>query len=177
MTNYDPSIEEYQENGYLKVDVDSDFNSFKKHLSDPYFEVQPYFDKRKWRIGDTFQLRVGHVYDLSHFWIVTKFKELETLQEYLNHFYTLHKEDYRIEFSLFKFNMYCICYTDGAFYRARFTGIERQYSMENWAFVFLIDFGCVSKVPISELYFMTKNLYDVPRWAVRASLSGITILH
>lgn len=174
-SNLEESKEECQEVQYFHVDVDSDFNFFKKHLSDPSFEVQPYFDKRKWSAGDTFHLRVGHVYDLSHFWIVTKFRELEVLQTYLYKFYKHHKEDYRIEYNLFKLDMYCVCYTDRAYYRGRFTGIECQYNAENYAFVFLIDFGCISKVPISELYFMPKNLYDVPRLAVRASMAGINI--
>lgn len=174
-SNLEESKEECQEVQYFHVDVDSDFNFFKKHLSDPSFEVQPYFDKRKWSAGDTFHLRVGHVYDLSHFWIVTKFRELEVLQTYLYKFYKHHKEDYRIEYNLFKLDMYCVCYTDKAYYRGRFTGIECQYNGENYAFVFLIDFGCISKVPISELYFMPKNLYDVPRLAVRASMAGINI--
>lgn len=171
------SEEENQETEYFQVDVESDFNFFKKQLSDPEFKVKHYFDKRKWRVGDTFQLRVGHVYDLSHFWIVVKFKELEILQKYLNDFYTQYREDYRIKFSFFKLNMFCVCYTDGAYYRGCFTGIEPQYSMEKWAFVFLIDFGYVAKVPISELYFMTNNMYDIPRLAVRALWSGNNILH
>lgn len=150
-----------------------DWNYFLKHLDSKKGHISSYFDKESWKINTMYRVRVSHVYDPSHIWIVHEEKEIDAFHKYLYNFYSKYKMHYKIPCKNFKINMYCITYTDGAFYRSILVNVPFSMKNESWAFVFLIDFGYMAKVSRDEIYFMTAKMYTVPQLAVRATLSGV----
>ncbi|XP_030748990.1 uncharacterized protein LOC115877058 [Sitophilus oryzae] len=150
----------------------SDWNYFLNHQKENV-QIPLYFDKQDWIVGNMYRTRISHVYDPSKFWVVPKEKELDLFQRYLHDFYSKHKDAYRVPVSNFSLQMYCVAYTEEAFYRGKLVNIPLPVKQKTLAWVFLMDFGYMAKVELNEIYFLTAKMYTVPQFAVRSSLSGM----
>ncbi|XP_066262723.1 uncharacterized protein [Euwallacea similis] len=137
------------------------------------FQMKSYFDQVKWTIGSVHLMRIIDIYDPSHFWVITEEKAVDILHKYINDFYSQHHMHYKLSANYFGLKMPCVCLVCNEFYRVILMNVPLQIEKTTWVFVFLMDFGYTAKVPIDQIYFMTKNLYDVPQFAVRATLSGL----
>ncbi|XP_066143003.1 uncharacterized protein [Euwallacea fornicatus] len=143
-----------------------------KGLSNKY-KMKSYFDQVEWTIGSVHLMRIIDIYDPSHFWVITEEKAVDTLHKYINHFYSRYHTHYKLSSNYFRLKMPCVCLISDNFYRVILVNVPLQIEKTTWIFVYLMDFGYTAKVPIDHIYFMTKNLYDVPQFAIRATLSGL----
>lgn len=155
--------------------IPNDWSFFLSHadVDGRKFEIPSYFDKENWKVNMAYRMRVSNIYDPSHFWVVSKESELDAFHKYLHEFYSKYKSHYKVPEKNLKINMYCITFTEEAFYRSILVSIPLAIQKQSYAFVFLMDFGFMAKVPLNEIYFMTKQMYDIPQFAIRATLSGL----
>lgn len=135
--------------------------------------VAHFYDKHTWKIGETYRIRVSHIYDVSKFWIVLLEQDLTLFQKFIHKFYTEKGEQYKIPSENLYKKMYCIVFIHGSFYRGMLTDIPIFTNTDQRAIVFLIDYGQVMPVAFQDLYYFYDKLYQVPRFAVRACLSQI----
>ncbi|KAL1512528.1 hypothetical protein ABEB36_002109 [Hypothenemus hampei] len=150
-----------------------DWNFFKETITNNPVEIPYYFDQESWSTKKAYKLRVGHIYDLSHFWIVTKEREASIFYKYLQLFYSKYKDHYKIPSEDLRWNMYCVVCSNDEFSRAILVDVPVAIGDNRFACLFLIDFGCIVKVSINDIYFMPKKLYSVPRYSIRAILAGL----
>lgn len=139
--------------------------------------VRPFYDVQQWEIGETYRIRVSHIYDLAKFWIVLLEKELTLFQNFLHKLYTKDFEQYKIPEQIIKCKMYCVAYVDDTFYRGQIVEIPYFGESIQRAAVFLIDYGQVVFVKFNDLFYFYRKLYQVPYFSVRASLSWIEPFH
>ncbi|KAJ8920422.1 hypothetical protein NQ315_005288 [Exocentrus adspersus] len=155
----------------LSREIDWDY--ILSHCDQSKFEIPQYYDKEKWKSSETYRMRVSNIYDPSKFWIVIKEQELDIFQKYLNSFYTQHGSCYKIPMDALSKNMYCAAMADNSFFRGLIVNIPHSLSVQKTAVVFLFDFGYISLVNLEDLYYLSEDLYEIPQFSVRASLSGV----
>ncbi|XP_050306347.1 uncharacterized protein LOC126743350 [Anthonomus grandis grandis] len=153
--------------------LQTDWDFFLKQLNTKSVQIESYFYKATWKDNKAVQLMVSHIYDLSHFWVVSQSEEVDLIHKYLFDFYSKHQAHYKVPREHFKLGMYCITYTEGAYYRSILVNIPLKIATDTIAFVFLVDFGFMARVQLDQIYFMTKALYNVPQFSIRACLSGL----
>ncbi|CAG9763865.1 unnamed protein product [Ceutorhynchus assimilis] len=167
------SISILENNSKSPTHIATDWNFFLNEVLTERVQITPYYDKEDWKIGEIYSMRVSHIYDPSHFWVVTKHLEMDLLHRYLNDFYSKHNNHYKLPEENLKLNLYCVVYTEGAYYRGILVKIPYMMKNKTWVFVYLLDFGFMSKVLPDNIYFMTKDMYSVKHFAIRACLAGI----
>ncbi|XP_057671107.1 uncharacterized protein LOC130902796 [Diorhabda carinulata] len=148
-------------------------NFSSNHLDQSEYEIPYSYDKIKWKLGETYRIRVGNIYDPSKFWIVHFENELSLFFKYMNSYYETKKEEYRMRPASIKIKRYCAAFTDGAFYRGIIVDIPLFNKKEKQVVVFLFDFGFTNVVTIDNLYFLCEKMYSIPRYAIRARLHGL----
>ncbi|KAJ8965464.1 hypothetical protein NQ314_004109 [Rhamnusium bicolor] len=126
-----------------------DFDYIFSHFDQTKYEIPYYYDREVWKIGETYRMRVGHVYDPTKFWIVLKERELDIMQAFLMDFYTENGEQGLI------------------------VNIPHSSTVDKKAWVYLIDFGYIAVILMDNLYYLYEKLYGVPQFAVRASLGHV----
>lgn len=137
-------------------------------------QIAYFFDQNNWKIGETYRMRVSHIFDLSKFWIVLLEQELTVFQKFLNSFYDKNKQQFQISVDEeLRSKMYCVAFSDGGFYRGMILDIPLLTDTKQKAIVFLIDFGYIAPVQFEHLYHCYEKLYQVPSFAVRASLTQV----
>ncbi|ENN78150.1 uncharacterized protein LOC109536299 [Dendroctonus ponderosae] len=136
-------------------------------------KISSCFDSTNFNLDESYPVQVTHIYDPSHFWIVTRIAEIDAFHHYMHDFYKKYTRYYRIPLEHLKLNMYCMVHIDTRFYRGILTNVPLLGDAQTLGFVFLIDYGSTAKVPLDQLYFMTEAMFDVPAFAVRASLQGL----
>ncbi|CAG9763781.1 unnamed protein product [Ceutorhynchus assimilis] len=166
------SISTLENNSKSPTHIATDWNFFLNEVLTERVQITPYYDKEDWKIGEIYSMRVSHIYDPSHFWVVTKHLEMDLLHRYLNDFYSKHNNHYKLPEENLKLNLYCVVYTEGAYYRGILVKIPYMMKKKTWVFVYLLDFGFMSKVLPDNIYFMTKDMYSVKHFAIRACLAG-----
>lgn len=148
-----------------------DFNYIFSHCDASKFEIPYYYDRQNWKPGQTYKIRISSIYDPSKFWVVVKDRELDIFVKFLTDFYNKYGNCYKMSLNTVSRNIYCTVFTDNAFYRGIIINIPHSFSLEKKAVVFLFDFGYISTVNVEDLYYLAEKFYEVPRFAVRASLS------
>lgn len=136
-------------------------------------QIAYFYDKNTWKIGETYRMRVSHIFDISKFWIVLLEQELTVFQKFINNIYLKNRDQYKMPPEKLHRNMYCVAFTDGSFFRGIIVDIPFLTSNVQKAMVFLIDFGQVVPVEFNEIYNFYEKFYQVPSFAVRACLSHI----
>lgn len=150
-----------------------DFDYILKHCDQSNHNIPYSFDKIVWKIGETYKIRIGNIYDPSKFWIVHYEKELTVFHKFINKFYNERGEDYRMPKEVIKRNRYCTVCTDGAYYRGVIVNIPSFTDVELKVVVFLFDFGFTTTVSLEDVFYLYEKLYKIPRFAIRACLTGI----
>lgn len=134
----------------------------------------PYsFDKIQWKVGNTYRIRIGHIYDLSKFWIINLEKELTLFQDFLNDFFTKNGAKYKMPKEVIEVNIYCIGFSDGGYYRGIIVNIPCIATARRTVLMFLFDFGFLVNITLDNLYFLPEKFYGTPRFAIRACLNRI----
>ncbi|XP_018580099.1 uncharacterized protein LOC108917822 [Anoplophora glabripennis] len=150
-----------------------DFNYIFSHCDQSKFEIPHYYDKQNWELGETYRMRVSNIYDPSKFWIVVKEQELDVFQRFLADFYNKYSSRYKMSLNSISENMYCTAFTENAFYRGLIVSIPHSLTLDKKVIVFLFDFGYTCMVNLEDIYYLSEKFYEVPRFAVRASLSDL----
>ncbi|KAJ8952944.1 hypothetical protein NQ318_006561 [Aromia moschata] len=148
-------------------------NYILSHSDQTKYKIPHCYDRQQWKIGETYRIRVGHIYDPSKFWIVFKERELDIFQKFVNDFYKKHGGKYKMDLNNMAKNMYCVVYVDKAFYRGLIANIPDNFTEEKKAYIFLFDYGCVTVTSLDHLYYLYEKLFHIPQFAVRASLSHV----
>lgn len=146
-------------------------NSTNGPLEPP--QVPYFYDKHPWKVGETYRMRVSHIFDLSKFWVVLLEEELSRFQEYIHNFYVTDRVQYKIESKMICREMYSVVFTEGSFYRAKIVDIPFMAGGVQRVTALLIDFGQVISVNINHVYYFHEKFHKVPCFATRACLSHI----
>lgn len=130
------------------------------------------FNQYGWTINSIYRLRVVHINSPSDFWIVINAEEFDLFQHYLHKFYTKYGHSYKVSPSHLLKNRYCVVYKDGRYSRALIINHPIVFEGVVMLEVFLFDFGCSVLVKLCDLYLLTEKMYEIPRFATRATITG-----
>lgn len=153
-----------------------DFTYLLKMGNRSIYKIPTCFEQSEHKPGDKFSCRISQVYDVSKFWFVIKHKELELFQKYLFKFYYLNQNTYKVPIEKLEYNMYCVCFTDSAYFRGVIIGVPNIICGRKKVQILYFDYGMVGSVDIDQIYFMEENCFYVPQFALRGSLFGVAPL-
>ncbi|CAG9814887.1 unnamed protein product [Phaedon cochleariae] len=152
---------------------DIDWKYIQQHTDKQNYEIPCFYDTQSWNIGETYSMRIGNIYDPSKFWTVFCDRELTIFQEFLNNFYKINSDIYKMPKQSVKRLQYCVAFTDGEYYRGLIVDIPLFGSLDNKLSVFLLDFGFSAVVYSNDIHYLSKNLFEVPQFSVRSCIYGM----
>ncbi|KAF7272641.1 hypothetical protein GWI33_014580 [Rhynchophorus ferrugineus] len=133
------------------------------------------FNMTNWTVMDIYRLKVVHVNSPLDFWVVNNLEEFELFYYYLNGFYSLNGNSFKLIPSRIRENRYCVVHADGVYYRAIVITdpliVESMMSLQ----VFLMDYGSIVQVKLTDLFLLADEMYEIPQFAIRATLAGSKI--
>ncbi|XP_023021054.2 tudor domain-containing protein 6 isoform X1 [Leptinotarsa decemlineata] len=118
------------------------------------------------------KVRLKNVYDPSKFWIVIKYNELQLFTNYLTAYYNKSDRKVIVPKIELKHGLTCIILKNSKFYRANL--LPALLPENNKLRVFLLDYGCIISVEMSNVFYMLKKHCNVPRFSIRATLAYIS---
>ncbi|CAH1964033.1 unnamed protein product [Acanthoscelides obtectus] len=149
-------------------EVQVDWRFILTRYDEDKYTIPYFFDYMKtWTPSKTYTVRIANIYDISKFWVVFHYNELDIFRSFLSDYYKKHGHLYKIK--AVRRGIYCVVFAEGAYYR----GIVAEVSEEPKVLVFFMDFGYISAVEQPNIYYLAEKFYNVPRFAVRAVLHGI----
>ncbi|KAF7275188.1 hypothetical protein GWI33_012101 [Rhynchophorus ferrugineus] len=131
------------------------------------------FVKNPWVVNNIYRLKVSYINSPSEFWIVTKDQELGKFHGDLNSFYSRNKSYLKADFRNINLEGNCVVYTGECYCRANLLNVSSSVKNQKSLDAFLIDYGSTIRVTSDDVYFLTKEMYSVPQFAVKASLKGL----
>ncbi|KAF7272642.1 hypothetical protein GWI33_014581 [Rhynchophorus ferrugineus] len=131
------------------------------------------FVKNPWVVNNIYRLKVSYINSPSEFWIVTKDQELGKFHGDLNSFYSRNKSYLKADFRNINLEGNCVVYTGECYCRANLLNVSSSVKNQKSLDAFLIDYGSTIRVTSNDVYFLTKEMYSVPQFAVKAALKGL----
>lgn len=132
-----------------------------------------FYEKQSWKVGESYRMRVSHIFDLSKFYVVFLEEELNLFQNYIHYYYFTNGAHCRIKRTMLHQKLYCVVFTEGSFFRAKIVNIPIFVNGIERVMVYLIDFGQVVPVNFKDVYYLHEKFYRIPCFAVRACLNHI----
>ncbi|KAF7265383.1 hypothetical protein GWI33_021197 [Rhynchophorus ferrugineus] len=130
------------------------------------------FNMTDWTIMDIYELKVVHVNTPLDFWVVKDPEEFELFYRYLNSFYSIYGNSFKLIPSKCREYKYCVVHVDSVYYRAILITdpliVESAMQLQ----AYLVDYGFIVEVKPTELFCLAEEMYEIPQFAIRATLAG-----
>ncbi|KAF7272649.1 hypothetical protein GWI33_014588 [Rhynchophorus ferrugineus] len=130
------------------------------------------FNDQLWKIDEIYGLKITYAHNPSKFWIVIRINQLDVFHKFLQCYYREYGRFHSISRSNLGWHRYAVVYIYKSYYRALLVTVPMKYE-DKRVLAFLIDYGITVEVPPTNVLVLTDELYKVPQFAIRATLSGI----
>ncbi|XP_056641482.1 tudor domain-containing protein 5 [Diorhabda sublineata] len=136
----------------------------------PGQEIQRAFVPETTQEGDTIEIVVGEVFDVSKFWVYKDDGKLDKLMDNMQLFYGEHAESYKVPQHLIREGLYCVSIIFGEYHRVLVVNAMCEGTDE--IRVFYIDYGTI-KQEKPNLYFLHEKFAELPAQTIRCRLANI----
>nr|CAI5868623.1 unnamed protein product [Callosobruchus analis] len=153
------------------INWDDVANFLPENVFKPGNEIPRQFIPPDTKEGDTIQIAVGEVYDLSKFWVYLDDGRLDNLMDELQDFYQANGLKYLMPANLIREGIYCVQTFYNDYHRAFIVDVLPE--ADDTVKVLFIDYGTMTKVPSKGICFLHEQFADLPAQAIRCRLADI----